>query len=266
MINLSRMFLFNNFIDHTKERKYTCPECEQVYYSYDQLVEHVKKMHKSDIPEGDTVNQFIYDGCHPGRPKCRSCKKNLTPWNEEKMHYEWYCSPACRKVAVDRLKNPTYQKKMLLGRSISGTYEFSTGGRQPFVGSYAEDFLRHCDNELKIRSEEILAEVDNLGIFYNFRGEKCAYIPDYYMPEYNLIIEIKDGGNNPNTHPGFAPNREREKSKDKTLVRLKKYNYIKVVNKEYYDFDKLIGYFRNLESTDQIDSKPIIIIPKSSIV
>lgn len=261
-----KSFIFNNFIDRTKERKYKCPDCSQIYYSYDQLCQHVKKIHADDIPEKMSVNQYIYDETHPARPMCRSCKKNVTPWNEEKMHYEWYCSPACRKVAIDRLKNPEYQRKLLLGRHISGEYIFSDGGRQPYVGSYAQDFLMHCDNDLGIKSEEIHAEVSNLGLFYKFNGEKCAYIPDYYFKEYNLIVEIKDGGNNPNTHPGFAPNREREKSKDDAIIKSGKFNYIKVVNKEYYDFDKLIEYFRKLDVTSQIDNKPIIIIPRSNIV
>lgn len=266
MINFSKMFLYNNFIDHTKERKYVCPDCNAVYYLYDLLKQHVKKSHSDNIPEGMSINQYIYDELHPARPKCRTCKENVTPWNEEKMHYEWYCSEKCRKVAIDRLKNPSYQRKMLLGRKISGEYLFRDGGRHPYVGSYAQDFLMHCDNDLNIRSDELEAEKDDLGLTYVFEKEKCAYIPDYYMREYNLIIEIKDGGDNPNTHPGFAPNRERERSKDEAIIKSKKYNYIKVVNKEYYDFDKLIKYFRELETTDQDDKKPIIIIPKSNIV
>lgn len=266
LINLSRKFFINNFIDHTKERKYTCPDCSSIYYNYEQLCQHVKKIHGDNIPPNSSVNQYIYDGTHPSRPKCRTCKTNTTAWNEGKMHYEWFCSDHCRKIAVDRLKNPAYQRKMLLGRSISGEYKFDDGGTRPFVGSYAEDFLRHCDTELKIRSDEIDGEVDNLGIQYLFEKEKCFYVADYYMKEYNLIIEIKDGGDNPNTHPGFAPNRIREKAKDEAVVKSKKYNYIKIVNKEYYDFDKLIEYFRSLNTTNQSDKKPIIIIPKNSVV
>lgn len=258
------LFFINTFIDKSKFRKFKCGYCDHVYYSYSELLNHTEKVHGEDIPSDSTLNQYVYDGTHVKRPLCRSCKTNITPWNEDKMHYEWYCSEKCRKVVVDRLKSPEYQRKMLLGRNISGVYEFSSGGQCEYVGSYALDFLMHCDNVHGFHSYEIQAEVADLGLTYIFEGEKCKYIPDYYMPEYSLVIEIKDGGDNPNTHPGFAPNRVREEAKDKVMMNCKHLNYIKITNKNYEEFDKLVSFFKqSIATNQQIEPGKYKIIPKN---
>ena len=35
-------------------------------------------------------------------------------------------------------------------------------------------------------------------LYYPYQGSEHPYIPDFYYQPYNLLIEVKDGGNNPN--------------------------------------------------------------------
>ena len=58
-----------------------------------------------------------------------------------------------------------------------------------------------------------------------------------YTPSLNLEIEIKDGGDNPNTHHKIVDvDKVKEKLKDEVVVSSKSFHYIKIVNKEYKRF------------------------------
>jgi uncharacterized protein YwgA len=78
-------------------------------------------------------------------------------------------------------------------------------------------------------------------------------MPDFYIPDIKLEIEIKDGGDNPNMHHKIqAVDKEKERLKDKVLVKQHEYHYIKVVNKKY---DKFIELVNKLISGDISESE-----------
>jgi hypothetical protein len=67
-------------------------------------------------------------------------------------------------------------------------------------------------------------------------------MPDFYIPDIKLEIEIKDGGDNPNMHHKIqAVDKEKERLKDKVLINQHEYHYIKVVNKNYDKFIALVN-------------------------
>ena len=89
--------------------------------------------------------------------------------------------------------------------------------------------------------------------FYEYEGKKHFYIPDVFIPSLNLEIEIKDGGDNPNTHPKImAVDKVKEQLKDAVMAdKAVPFNYIKIVNKEYKKF------FKYLEIAKEYDGKGI---------
>ena len=66
-----------------------------------------------------------------------------------------------------------------------------------------------------------------------------------YIP-YNLIIEIKDGGDNLNTKvsPGMISSRERTLAKEKLITDKGEYNYLRLTNN---NFAQLIEIFMSLK-------------------
>jgi very-short-patch-repair endonuclease len=71
---------------------------------------------------------------------------------------------------------------------------------------------------------------------YTFKDKEHYYIPDFFIPTLNLVIEIKSSTNN---HYRLR-DIEQEKEKDRVLEK-SKYNYIKIFDKDYSEFlEKLI--------------------------
>ncbi len=161
-----------------------------------------------------------------------------------KGRYERLCNnPACKKAYVkmteDRLKarrgvtksemlnNPEFQNKMLKGRSISGTYKFTDGGKIDYVGSYEKNFLEFMDKFLHVKSSDI--EAPGPTVEYYYEGKKHFWITDFYYIPYNLVLDIKDGGNNPNKRE-MPEYRAKQKAKEKAIADSKMYNYIRLTD------------------------------------
>ena len=249
-------------------KKSICPVCKKAYVDRPAVYNHMESQHRDEIPDGIPADQFFYDITHKyTKPKgCCICHKE-TQWNTKTHKYARLCgreecNKEVRRIFHERMMKkyhtdnlaviPEHQKKMLHGRSISGTYEFEDGGKIDYVGSYELDFLRYCENVMSLKSTDILGPSPHT-YYYNYDGTKHFYIPDFFIPDLNLEIEIKDGGDNPNMHHKIQDvDKVKETLKDRVLLKQRDYNYIKIVNKNYDNFNKL---FRKLSQDDLNDSE-----------
>lgn len=238
-----------------KVSSYKCPVCNMRYKSLAAWGDHLKRIHPNEIPEGYSVSRYFYY-CQTGRTegRCIQCHKPTT-WNEETQKYNRYCSnPKCKeeycKIAKQRmvdkygkthlLNDPQKQREMLSHRKISGEYTFQDGGKVSYVGSYEKDFLITCDYVLGFKSTDIMSPSPH-NYIYMYEGKPHVYIPDFYIPNYNLEIEVKDGGDNPNNHHKIQEvDKVKEALKDQVMVKNPSVLYFKVVNKDYRDFYKFI--------------------------
>jgi hypothetical protein len=121
---------------------------------------------------------------------------------------------------------------MLSNRKISGTYTWSHDPRFKFsyTGSYEKEFLEFMDVFLNWNPEDLFSPCPFV-IEYVYEGKKHFYIPDFYIPSLNLVLEIKSFENK---HYRQRDIRQ-EKAKD-LAIRNKKYNYFKIHDKYYDDF------------------------------
>ena len=145
------------------------------------------------------------------------------------------------KGTYNILNDPEQQKKMLANRSISGKYKFTTdGGELTYTGSYEKKCLEFMDVVMQIPSTDILSPGPTLE--YEYNGEKHFYITDFYYIPYNLIIEVKDGGDNPNNKKsvGMISSREKTIEKEHLITDKGEYNYIRLTNN---NFAQLIEIF-----------------------
>lgn len=231
------------------KKKFKCPYCE-LRFERPKLPIHIQNAHEELIPEGFTSLRVAFNTInHKSEGRCIICK-GLTDWNENKGRYERLCNQQIchdkyREMAAERNRvkygterlqtDPKYaefvQRKALAGRKIAGVYKFADGGEIQYLGTYEKKVLEFMDQVMHCKSEDITAPGPS--IEYEFQGAKHLYIPDFFYEPYELIIEIKDGGSNPNTHPKRIEEEARNKAKEEAVTKLNRFNYVRVVNNDF---------------------------------
>lgn len=260
------------------DRKYQCLYCA-TKDTKDKLIRHIGSKHLDEIPEGMTPLQVTFHivNKHPLQWKkpCRVCGEPCD-WDETKGRYNLLCNrKECHEAWAKKMdkdmgdkkgsNRPTATKeglqKMLAARKISGKYKWSDGKEFTYVGSYEKATLEFMDKVLEIKSEDVM--VPGPILEYEFEGKLHFYITDIYYIPYNLIIEVKDGGNNPNTNPEMYENRKKKIAKEKWVIEKTDYNYIRLTNK---DFSQLMSVFADLKlSLNEYDGKRVIHINENSL-
>lgn len=245
---------------HEPSRIWKCPLCKRPYTTKAGLYDHIYLSHKDELPEGMSPAQFTFNLRNKKAfGLCRECKVNKTEWNEDAERYNMFCGEECKqKYATEAkrrmvekygkthiLDDPKHQQKMMDSRSISGKYRFSKDGIEvPYMGSYEYDFLRHLDMVFGFGGSEVIRCPHTFE--YEYEDKKLVYIPDYYLPNFNLIVEIKDGGDNPNMHHKIqGVDKVKEAEKDSKMKSQTEFNYVKVINKTYTLFVYLMKMIIN---------------------
>lgn len=247
--------------------KAKCKLCDRIFVDKNHLVTHIDKSHASQIPEGWSASRYEnYLRTGKTHGNCVICKCE-TPWNSATGKYCRMCTKdACRKQARENatknlmkkrgvthsqlLSDPEFQRKMVYSKKNSGTYKFSDDNGTTQVmydSSYGKDFLEMLDLFMNFCSCDIMGPSPHTYV-YVYKGTKHFYIPDFYIPSLNLEIEIKDGGDNPNNHPKIqAVDKVKEKLKDDAMAS-QNVNYVKVANKNYTLFYKMLYMLKEEQS------------------
>lgn len=241
-----------------------CLICGEKFAQNADLFDHYKEDHGSEFdPDWDGAKCSFFKRYGRVTGTCRQCHKE-TSWNDSTSRPNVFCNDMkCRKeFRASFLKNmksagkdkqmedPEFQKKMLFNRKIAGKYRWSDGEVKQYVGSYELDFLKFLDHFMKFESKDVMVPAPQI-IKYVHEGKERFYIPDVYIASLNLVVEIKDGGSNPNTHPKImAVDKVKEKLKDEAILKTG-VNYIKVVDKKYFNF---VEYLNNMKAKESIDN------------
>lgn len=237
---------------------YKCPYCGK---SKDRksLVRHIEDKHSDNIPEGFTplriafnwINYKNLDYCG----KCTECG-GPTKWDENKGRYDRQCgSKSCHDSFVKKFEDNMMrtrgvtrmtqsidgQEMMLANRRISGKYKFQDGGVKTYTGSYEKEALKFLDMVMNCKSVDIMSPGPTMQYVYN--GESHWYIPDIYYIPYNLIIEVKDGGDKPNTR-NMPEYRAKQIAKEKHIVDNTNFNYLRLTNN---DFSQLLAVMSDIK-------------------
>lgn len=241
--------------------KYNCPYCDNYRDTRMKLVNHITKYHEDSVPDGYTPLRVVYDivNKNPNRGKCIIDKADCK-WNESKARYDRLCGKSSCKEKYKELvksrnnkiygvddptKDPRYseelQKKALANRKISGKYRFKDGGDIGYTGSYEKKLLEFMDTVMNIKSEDLLSPAPT--IIYQYNGSDHMYIPDFLYIPYNLIIEVKDGGDNKAKNIG-NDTREKTLAKEKAIRDQNKYNYVRLTNNDFAQFIEVFCILR----------------------
>lgn len=252
-------------------RKHKCPFCSKSFERA-KLASHIDKYHDDMLnpDKGYTANRIVFDMCNKKEPIgagqgiCRICKKP-TDWDEDSVRYKSYCSDKCKQQARENYKDNmlrVYGKttllddmqwqedKMLANRSISGRYRWSDGTYKSYVGSYEKKFLEFCDVVLHLDSGDLLTPGPT--IYYEYDGKEHTWITDAIYLPYNLVFDIKDGGDNKNNRD-MPEYRSKQLAKEQVITDQGIYSYIRLTNN---DFVQLLTIFAELKEAYMNDTEP----------
>ena len=240
-------------------RYFSCPYCND-RLTRDDMVEHIEKKHLELLPPGFSPLRMTFHIVNKKDIKytrpCRICK-GRTKWDESKGRYNFICeNNSCKDAYSKKMfedmgdrrginrQTQTIEglEKMLANRKISGTYKFKDGGEKTYTGSYERKALEFMDDVLNLRSEDI--ECPGPIMNYILDGKEHIYIPDMYYIPYQLVIEVKDGGNRPNKHDKYIETRKRQIAKEEHVIKNTNYNYLRLTDN---DFSQLLSVFMELK-------------------
>lgn len=257
------------------ERRIACPLCRRKDFK-DKLIRHIEKDHE-DIIGDISAEQFLYDKTHPGSGKCIVCG-NKTDWNEKTGKYHRLCSnPRCKEEMrskfkknmirvhgkVSLLDDAAHQAKMLANRSISGTYVYSDGTKFTYTGSYEHKAIEFMDKVLNCNSKDIIMPGPVIDYTDQY-GNSRQWITDIYYVPYNLIIEVKDGGDNPNNRQ-MDEYRAKQISKETELIKLGEYNYLRLTDNKFVQLMEVLALLKDQEINEPNTNNKIIRINESTV-
>lgn len=241
-------------------KTFKCMYCEK-RLERAKLIAHIDKTHEELIPEGYDGARLVYDMVNKKVDSCGYCRvcHKPTEWNPKLAKYDVLCdNPKCKeqlrenykrnmlrvKGTYNILNDPEQQKIMLANRRISGVYKHSDGGKIQYTGEYERKFLEFMDLFMQMPSKDIISPGPTMEYTYN--GTKHIYIPDFYIPSINCIIEVKDGGDNLNNKQSASMIASREKTleKERIVTDRGEYNYIRLTNNQ---FEQMIDLFMNIK-------------------
>ena len=243
---------------------YRCHFCGRTARLKDDMIEHLNRYHARELAdEGLDAAQSLYKSTHGTiHGRCMVCGGE-TDWNEKTGKPHKLCdNPKCRetvrKNAVTNhvrihgketlLDDMEHQREMQTKRHTAGTYRFIDGGSVDYLSGPEKNFLQFCSLVLELRSNMITRSPEFFE-YYDPKSDRIRkYDPDYYLPDYNLLVEIKDGGDKTNTNPAFVKDTKyKNYLKDEVMRRQTKYNFIKITGQNYGPFVELLYHITHEE-------------------
>ena len=241
-----------------------CPFCTFKFNDKQKLYDHMASDHKEDLQNLSPAHIYFNH-----RNKSRYSLYNMfgksvvsnkpTLFDEVTERYHRFADQADKDLNTKQFEarmmarygktrltdDIEKQREMLHNRSIAGKYVFTDGGEITYIGSYERKFLEHLDLKLGISSNDVLAEPLQMVVPYVHEGKNRQHLPDFYIIPLKTIVNIKNDS---------KPRREllsREFAQDRSIEKNlltgkgKDRKYLKIVENDFREFDKLFRKLKN---------------------
>lgn len=236
-------------------RNTRCPFCSMIFNDKQKYCHHIALKHNEQVPPELEPLEYAYSLLvhkDVGRV-CVMCKKNPVHFNQDTLKYERLCDrPQCKEEYVKMMKSrmvkvyghehllndADMQRKMLYNHANAKDYIWDNDHKFRIIGTYEEDFLNKLKS-LGWSPNDIIAPSPNNYWYKWGDGTQHLYIPDFFIPSLTLDVEIKQGGFNDSY---MEHNRDIEHRKDLMMKRMCEKSgrhYIKIMDKDYTEFEKL---------------------------
>ncbi|BDH16486.1 MAG: hypothetical protein [Bacteriophage sp.] len=207
-------------------------------YSY--IEENYSNMLNDETPPSRLYFNLKYN---KSEGKCVMTGKP-TKWNPVTEKYERFADEKAKEAYREMFKKrmltkygkthildePEQQKKMLSNRNISIDYTWSNGDITRVNSKLEKDFLSFVESTYNFNSQ---CFTEPPTIYYSLNKEVTSfYLPDFYVPSLNLIIEIK--GSNPHYQERDS---YKEKLKENATIK-EGFNFIQINDNHYIEFNK----------------------------
>lgn len=251
-------------------KKVKCPFCNKRDFK-EKIISHIDKDHEDMIPENYDAARILYDTTHKTYGKCVVCGAP-TDWNPKTEKYSRLCDkPSCKESLRNKFKKNMikvygkttllddidHQERMLANRSISGVYTYSDGTKFTYTGSYELNAIRFMDEVLECNSKDIIMPGPTIE-YEDRNGGTRKWITDIYYIPYNLIIEVKDGGKNPNTRT-MTVYRDKQIDKEKSIIKLGKYNYLRLTDNDFGQLMEIMAILKYEEINPDMKNDNVVI-------
>lgn len=237
-----------------------CPFCRKYFSKKQRAVDHINQFHQNELEQtGRNAEQELYFFTHHTiHGVCMCGCGRATEWNYKTgKPYKVSTNPECRSRLYQRadqnmmnarnmhvhslLDDMEHQKAMQSHRPTYSKYRFPDGGEVGYLSKLERGFLTFCDKIMEFTSN-MIQESPEVFKYYDSKTRRWRqYIPDYYLPDYNLLVEIKDGGAVKNTNPAFVRETQYKIAmKDAVMLEQDKYNYIRISGSNYGPFVEML--------------------------
>ncbi|MCM1230131.1 MAG: hypothetical protein NC489_08360 [Ruminococcus flavefaciens] len=266
-----------------------CYYCKKYFSTKPDAMKHLDKVHAERLgADGLDSAQACYLTTHTslyGVCQCSPECKEKTLWNYRSgKPYRISPKPECRARntarARERLMNARgidqhtlmsdmeHQRDMRKQKHTSGTYQFKTdNGKVDYESQLDKSFLIFCDRVMNLPSYAVLESPESFPYMDTKENVERWYTPDYYLPDYNLLVEIKEGGDHPNTNPAYLKEtRYKVALKDEAMKKQTKYNFIRISGKNYGPFVEMLYNITHQQFDDEKPKKALVVITETASV
>lgn len=260
-----------------------CPFCHRYYAKKQQCLDHINATHGSMLAESKMdAAQALYFSTHGTiHGSCMVCGRD-TEWcthtgKPYKVCGREECRIKLRQTAVKNhiavygketlLDDMEHQREMQHNRPTAGEYKFSDGGKVGYLSKPERNFLQFLDVVMEFTSNMVQESPETFTYYDPKADTNRKYDPDFYLPDYNLLVEIKDGGKHTNTNPAFvAETKYKVALKDEVMRKQTKYNFIKIVDQNYGPFVELLYQIVHVKSDEGMKQpkKAMVVITESA--
>jgi len=201
---------YSDYQKITKKRteNYYCQKCVKITKTRFTIIDKygVDNVSKSNIIKDKKIETCLrnYNVDNPSKSKIINNRKKETTLKNYGVEY------------------PSQDKDILYKRLKNG-FIINYIDHLTYQGSYEKEFIINYNDKVKIEN--------GLSIEYYYLDEKKIYHSDYYLPDYDLVVEIKSL---------YWYNKNIEICKVKEEYTKKLHNYIMILDKNYDDFEKII--------------------------